>query len=207
LYSLQSNPTANVACGDSKGKRRVVLPKDEPHRVTKLVQRCSTVRQNHRGYHYRRLDSDYALLSLSAKTVCRFACFARLMWDLMLNMLLFAGNSTRKSADLTQGSCCAYAMSSGKLATLTSSLVIPRTTRKASLLERVKVIHPAGRQRVSTSRRARMRIYPKKARSPKKWETVCEQPFATSQHRRVEYQAAINPQHQYHLGKDSKDEC
>lgn len=49
LCSLQSNPTANVACGDSRGKRRVVLPKDEPHRVTKLVQRYSTVRQNHRG--------------------------------------------------------------------------------------------------------------------------------------------------------------
>lgn len=84
-------------------------------------------------------------------------------------------------------------MSSGKLATLTSSLVIPRTTRKASPLERVKVIHPVGRQRVSTSRRARVRIYPKKARSPKKWETVCEQPLATSQHRRVEYSSCDQP--------------
>lgn len=113
LYSLQSNPTVNVACGDSKGEGRVVLPKDESHRVTKLVQRYSTVRQNHRGRPLivpviaatitvgSSLDSDYALLPLSAKTICRFACFASLLWDLMLNMLLSAGNNTRKTADLT----------------------------------------------------------------------------------------------------------
>jgi len=77
--------------------------------------------------------------------------------------------------------------------TLTSSLVITRTTRKASLLESVKVIDPAGRQRASTSRRARVRIYPRKARSPRRWEAVCKQSFTTSQHRRVESSSCDQP--------------
>lgn len=71
-------------------------------------------------------------------------------------------------------------MSSGKLVTRTPSGVTPRTTRKASLVEMVKVIYLTGRQRASTPRRARMRIYPEKARSPRKCETVCKQPGETS---------------------------